>query len=257
MSIVDTHCHLSDRAFAEDLDAVIERARSEGVTKIVAVGGGGPIEDSERSAQIAERYDFIRATAGIHPHDAESWSDEVESAIDSLLLRDRVVAVGETGLDYFYDNSPREKQREVLGRHLALARKHGMPVVIHCRDAAKDLHDVLRAEAGGNLRGAVHCFTGEYEDARIHLDMGLLISFTGILTFKNASDLRETARRLPLDRLMVETDAPLLAPSPYRGKRNEPAWTRRVVEVLAELHGTNVESVAEATSRNAEELFFS
>jgi TatD DNase family protein len=256
MSLVDTHCHLSDRAFRGDLHAVIARAREAGVERIVAVGGGGPVADSERSAEIAAEHDFIRATAGIHPHDASTYDDETEATLERLLTRTRVVAVGETGLDYHYDNSPRDVQRDVLARHLQLARKHDMPIVIHCRKAEPDLHDVLAAEVSGELRGVVHCFTGDYEDARAHIDKGLLVSFTGILTFKNADALREVARRLPLDRLMVETDAPLLAPAPHRGKRNEPAWVGRVVEVLAQLHGTDVDTVADATTNNAVDLFF-
>ncbi|MEE8311012.1 MAG: TatD family hydrolase, partial [Candidatus Binatia bacterium] len=194
--------------------------------------------------------------AGIHPHDASTYDPATEAALERLLARERVVAVGETGLDYHYDNSPRDVQRDVLALHLQLARKHDMPVVLHCRKAEADLHDVLAAEASGELRGVVHCFTGGYEDARAHIDRGLLISFTGILTFKNADELRDVARRLPLDRLMVETDAPLLAPAPHRGRRNEPAWVGRVVEILAELHGTDVDAVAEATTRNAIDLFF-
>ncbi len=256
MSLVDTHCHLSNRAFRDDLDVVIARAREAGVERIVAVGGGGPIAHSERSAEIADEHDFIRATAGIHPHDASTYDPATEAALERLLARERVVAVGETGLDYHYDNSPRDVQRDVLALHLQLARKHDMPVVLHCRKAEADLHDVLAAEASGELRGVVHCFTGGYEDARAHIDRGLLISFTGILTFKNADELRDVARRLPLDRLMVETDAPLLAPAPHRGRRNEPAWVGRVVEILAELHGTDVDAVAAATTRNAIDLFF-
>ena len=256
MPLIDTHCHLSDRAFRDDLGAVIMRAREAGVERIVAVGGGGPLADSERSADIADEHDFIRATAGIHPHDASTYNDETEAALELLLARERVVAVGETGLDYHYDNSPRNVQRDVLARHLRLAHEHDMPVVIHCRDAEPDLHDVLDAELSGELRGVVHCFTGGYEDARAHIDRGLLISFTGILTFKNADDLRDVARRLPLDRLMVETDAPLLAPAPHRGKRNEPVWVGHVAEALAELHRTDVDTVARATTSNAIDLFF-
>lgn len=255
MAVVDTHCHLSDHAFRDDLEVVIGRARAAGVERIVAVGGGGPVADSERSAEIADRYDFIRATAGIHPHDASSYNDAVEAVLETLLARDRVVAVGETGLDYHYDNSPRDAQRAAFARQLNLARRHAMPVVIHCREAEADLSDVLRAETDGTLRGVVHCFTGSYDDARAHIDMGLLVSFTGIVTFKNAHELRDVARRLPLDRLMVETDAPLLAPQGHRGRRNEPAWLPAVGAVLAETLGRDVAEVAAATTRNARELF--
>ncbi len=255
--LIDSHCHLADKSFNGDREAVISRAASCGVHRIVAVGGGGPIEASEASAELAAANPSLRATAGIHPHDAGNYSDEIETRLRALLARPEVSAVGETGLDYYYDNSPRPAQREALARHLALAAEFRKPVVLHCRDAETDLREVLETERPGGLSGVVHCFTGSYEQAAHCIELGLLISFTGILTFKNAGDLRETARRLPLDRLMVETDSPYLAPQPYRGKRNEPAYVCEVAKVLAELRGVSIETVAEITSANAESLFFS
>lgn len=257
MSLIDTHCHLSDAAFDKDRSEVIERARDRGVHKMVAVGGGGPIEESEKSADIAALHDFIRSTAGIHPHDARSYDDEIEARIERLLLRPEVVAVGETGLDYFYDNSPRPEQRESLARHLALARKHDLPIVLHCRNAEADMREVLDSAAPGELRGVVHCFTGAYDDAKWYLSKGLTVSFTGIITFKKADDLRDVARRLPLDRLMVETDSPYLTPVPNRGKRNEPSFVGHVADMLAELQNTTREEVEEKTGAMAESLFFS
>jgi len=256
VGLADTHCHLTDRAFAGDLDEVIERARAAGVTHIVAVGGGGPIQASEAAAGLAERFPFIEATAGIHPHDASSYNDEIEARIISLLEAGRVVAVGETGLDYYYDHSPRDVQRVALARHIALAREHRVPIVLHCRDAESDLRDVLASETTAPVDGVVHCFTGTYEDARWYLDAGLAISFTGILTFKKADDLRDVVRRVPLDRIMLETDSPYLAPVPYRGKRNEPAYVVHVAEVVAQLHATTIENVVGATGAAAERLFF-
>jgi TatD DNase family protein len=256
VALADTHCHLTDRAFAGDLEEVIARARAAGVTHIVAVGGGGPIEASEAAASLAERFSFIHATAGIHPHDASSYDDAIEARIVSLLEAGRVVAVGETGLDYYYDNSPRDAQRAALARHLALARKHRVPIVLHCRDAESDLREVLASETTRPVDGVVHCFTGTYEDARWYLDAGLAISFTGILTFKKADDLRDVARRIPLDRMLLETDSPYLAPVPYRGRRNEPAYVAYVAEVVAELHATTIENVAAVTGAAAERLFF-
>jgi TatD DNase family protein len=256
VGLADTHCHLTDRAFAGDLDEVVARAAAAGVTHIVAVGGGGPIEHSEAAAALAERFPFIRATAGIHPHDASSYDDAIEARIVALLEANRIVAVGETGLDYYYDNSPRDAQRSSLARHIALARKHRVPIVLHCRDAESDLRDVLASEARPPIDGVVHCFTGTYEDARWYLDAGLAISFTGILTFKNAEALREVARRIPLDRMLLETDSPYLAPVPYRGKRNEPAYVAHVAKTVADLHATTVEHVAATTGAAAERLFF-
>jgi TatD DNase family protein len=256
VNLIDTHCHLSDESFDTDRADVIARAREAGVCKIVAVGGGGPIEESEKSAEIAALHDFIRATAGIHPHDSSSYDDATEARIERLLARPEVVAVGETGLDYYYENSPRPEQRDSLARHVALARKHDLPIVLHCRSAERDLREVLDSTAPGSLRGVVHCFTGSYEDACWYLDKGLLVSFTGIITFKKAQDLREVARRLPLDRLMVETDSPYLAPVPKRGRRNEPAYVVHVAEMLATLHSVDVDDVVAATGANAEALFF-
>jgi len=254
--LVDTHCHLSDPRFRSDVEAVIERARAAGVTRIVAVGGGGPVEASEEAAELAVRHSFLRATAGIHPHDAASYDDRIEARIEALLARPEVVAVGETGLDYYYEHSPRNTQCEALARHVALARRHDLPIVLHCRDAEADLRAVLDSEAPGGIRGVVHCFTGGYDDACWAIDKGLLVSFTGIITFKNADALRDVARRLPLDRLMVETDAPYLAPVPMRGKRNEPAFVVHTARALAAVRGIPLEDVALVTSANAETLFY-
>jgi TatD DNase family protein len=257
VALTDTHCHLTDKAFAEDLEAVIERARNAGVERMVAVGGGGPIEASEAAAELATRYPFLRATAGIHPHDAASYDGSIEARIVALVTARQVVAVGETGLDYYYEHSPRAAQRAALARHIALAREHALPIVLHCRDAESDLREVLQAEATLPIDGVVHCFTGNYEDACWYLDAGLAISFTGILTFKKADELRDVARRLPLERLMIETDSPYLAPAPHRGRRNEPAHVVHVAEALAELHSTSLELVAAATNATADRLFFS
>lgn len=256
VTLTDTHCHLTDPAFDEDRDAVIDRARAAGVKRMVAVGGGGPIEASQAAATLAERFPFIRSTAGIHPHDAASYDDRIENAIVDLVTSGRAVAVGETGLDYYYDNSPRAAQRAALARHLTVAQNVRVPVVLHCRDAEADLRDVLAAEASFPVDGVVHCFTGTYEDARWYLDAGLTVSFTGILTFKKADAIRDVARRLPLDRIMVETDSPYLAPVPNRGRRNEPANVVHVARALATLHSTTLERIAEVTNATAERLFF-
>ncbi len=254
--LIDSHCHLSDKKFSSDRGAVIARAHEAGVSHIVAVGGGGPIEDSEASADLARGNETIRATAGIHPHDAKDYDDAIEARIKVLLARPEVTAVGETGLDYYYDNSPRELQRQALARHLALAHSFDKPVVIHCREAETDFFEVFDSEFPDGHPGVMHCYTGGYQDARRALDRGLMISFSGILTFKNSKDLRDVAKKLPLDRLLVETDSPLLAPDPYRGKRNEPAYVVRVAEVLAGLHGVDLDVVSKSTSANTRVVFF-
>jgi TatD DNase family protein len=255
-TLVDTHCHITDPRFDSDRDAVIERAHAAGVERLVAVGGGGPIELSEAAVELAAGEPSMRATAGIHPHDAKTYDDAIEQRIVALAERGAIAAVGETGLDYYYEHSPRDVQKESLARQLALAERYDLPIVLHCRDAESDLRDVLASERDGQVRGVVHCFTGAYEDARWYVDKGLLISFTGIITFKNADALRDVARRLPLDRIMVETDSPYLAPVPHRGKRNEPAFVAHVAETLAEVRNIDVETLAEATTGNALALFF-
>jgi len=255
VGLVDTHCHLTDPRFAEDRDAVIARALAAGLTHIVAVGGGGPIEASEQALALAREHPFLRSTAGMHPHDAKDFDADAQARVEALLGQRECVAVGETGLDYYYNHSPAAVQREALARHIALAKRTGKPIVLHCRDAEADLKEVLSGESPGGIRGVVHCFTGSYEDARWYLDFGLVVSFSGILTFPKSDAMRETAARLPLDRLMVETDSPYLAPPPHRGKRNEPAYVARVAERLAELHSTPIDRLLELTGRTAAELF--
>lgn len=254
--LVDTHCHLTDPRFADDLDAVMQRAREAGLTHIVAVGGGGPIEASEQALELARRHPgFLRSTAGIHPHDAKNFDEATEARVAALLDARECVAVGETGLDYYYGHSPEDVQRDALARHVALARRTGKPIVLHCRDAEKDLKDVLSSEAPGGIRGVVHCFTGSYDDARWYVDFGLVVSFSGILTFPKSDAMRDVASRLPLDRLMVETDSPYLAPVPHRGRRNEPSYVAHVATLLASVQGVEVDAVHEATGRNAASLF--
>lgn len=255
VGLVDTHCHLTDPKFTDDRDAVIARALEAGLTHIVAVGGGGPVEASEQALALAKTHAFMRSTAGMHPHDAKDFDDATEARVAALLEQKECVAVGETGLDYYYNLSPVDVQRNALARHIALARRFDKPIVLHCRDAAADLKDVLASEAPGGIRGVVHCFTGTWDDARWYVDFGLVVSFSGILTFPKSEEMRDTASRLPLDRLMVETDSPYLAPAPHRGKRNEPAFVARVAERLAEVQHTTLERVLEATGRNAADLF--
>jgi TatD DNase family protein len=253
--LIDTHCHLTDARFAEDRDAVIARALEAGLTHIVAVGGGGPVEASEEALGLARKHPFMRSTAGIHPHDAKDFDEATEARVAKLLGERECTAVGETGLDYYYNHSPAEVQRDALARHIALAKRFDKPIVIHCRDAEKDLREVLASESPGGIRGVIHCFTGSYDDARWYIDFGLVVSFSGILTFPKSEAMRDTAARLPLDRLMVETDSPYLAPAPHRGTRNEPAYVARVAERLAEVQGVTLERVHELTGRNAADIF--
>lgn len=256
---IDSHCHVTASEFDADREAVLERAAAAGVERMLAIGAGYGLEDAERAADLAARDARIYATAGVHPHDARLWGAEAAARVKACLDRPRVVAVGECGLDYWYDHSPRDAQRRALAEQLGLARERGLPVCLHVRgrdaSAYEELLDLWQAEGRGALRGVLHCYTHTAEFARRALDRGLVVSFSGILTFKNAGELREVARALPLSHLLVETDAPLLAPQGFRGQRNEPARVVQVGEVLAEAQGVSVEQVAAATRANAAALF--
>jgi TatD DNase family protein len=255
----DSHCHVTADAFAEDRAEVIEHAAASGVTGFLAIGSGYGIAQNARAVTLAERDPRVYAAVGVHPHEASTLDDAGRAELDSLLDAPRVVAVGESGLDYHYMNSPREVQREVFAEQVATARARQLPVSIHVRgdepDAFGEMLDIWMAEARGEVRGVLHCYTGTLEFARRALDANFYVSFSGILTFKNDRGLRSVAAALPLERLMVETDAPLLAPEGFRGRRNEPAHVARVGEALAQTLKTPVDEVARATTRNAREFF--
>jgi TatD DNase family protein len=256
---LDSHCHVTAPEFDADRDAVLDRAEAAGVDTLLAIGSGWGLEACGRAVELAARDPRVFATAGVHPHDARVWDDAARAQVAGWLAEPRVVAVGECGLDYWYERSPRDAQRRAFAEQLALARERGLPVSIHVRgrDAAAydDLLAIWRAETGGALEGVLHCYTHTEAFARQALDAGLLVSFSGILTFERDGGLRAVARALPLDRLLVETDAPLLAPEGHRGRRNEPAWVVAVGRVLAAARGLPVEDVAAATRANACRLF--
>jgi TatD DNase family protein len=252
VSLVDSHCHLDDRQFDSDRDEVIQRARAAGVTRLVAIGTGEGPPDLEAAIRLAERYPFIYATIGVHPHDASKASPAAFDHLRELAAYMKVVAVGEIGLDYHYDFSPRDVQREVFAKQLALAEEAGKPVVIHTREAWDDTLSILRERWRGG--GIMHCFTGGPREAQEALALGFHLSFGGVLTFPKAESNRQAARLIPEDRLLVETDSPYLAPVPRRGKRNEPAFVVETAKKLAEIRGTTVEDIASVTTRNFERL---
>ena len=256
---LDSHCHLSAGEFDADRAEVIERAADDGVDAFIAIGSGYGIRSNRRAVELAAHDARVFATVGVHPHEASELDDELRGVLDGLLEAPRVVAVGECGLDYHYMNSERETQRSVFAEQVASARERDLPVTIHVRgdepNAYHELLEIWLAEGGGDLQGVLHCYTGTLEFARRAMDAGLFISFSGILTFKNDRGLRDVAREIPLERLMVETDAPLLAPQGFRGKRNEPARVALVGEVLAAVLDLPPEEVARATSANARALF--
>jgi TatD DNase family protein len=255
LPIIDSHCHLDFEDFRDDLPAVITRARGAGIISMVCVGSGGDLATAERAVALAKQEPDIFAAIGIHPHDAAKLTPEIWAGLEALAKKERVVGIGETGLDYFYDHSPRQVQREVFERFLRLAVAVARPVICHVRDAHDDAAAVLRAGPLPDAGGVIHCFTGNVDDARRYLDLGLYLSFSGVLTFKKADDVRKAAAYAPADRIMVETDAPYLAPIPHRGERNEPAFVVKTLEALAQVRAAGVSSIAETTTANAFRLF--
>ena len=255
----DSHCHLGADEFAGDRDEVAARAFAGGVEGLIAIGSGYGVARNARAVALAEADPRVWATVGVHPHEATELDDAGRAEIARLLAHPRVVGVGEAGLDYHYMNSPRAVQRAVFAEQLAWARERALPVSIHVRgdgpDAYDELLDIWGSEGRGEVRGVLHCYTGTLEFAQRALDRGLDVSFSGILTFKRDHGLRDVAAALPLERLLVETDAPLLAPEGFRGRRNEPRHVAAVGEVLARLHGKPLDEVARATTRNARACF--
>jgi TatD DNase family protein len=253
--LIDSHAHIQGNEYDGEVEAVIERARGAGVEKIIAVGGAGDMSSNTDAIALADSFPDIYATVGMHPHDAKDVGTEELRALSELTAHPKVVAVGETGLDYYYNHSPRDMQRRVFSQFIRIARQTGLPIVVHERDATKDAAELLRSEGAGELRGVIHCFTGNYEAACAYLDLGLYLSFTGIITFKNAESLRDVVRKVPLEHMLIETDSPFLTPVPHRGKRNEPAYVRFVAETVAIVRGISLEQVARITSANAQNLF--
>jgi len=256
---LDSHCHVTADAFAEDRDAVLARARRAGVDALLAIGSGYGIASNAAAVELAAREPDVFAAVGVHPHEASELEDALRPRLREWLDRPEVVAVGECGLDYYYMNSPHETQRAVFAEQVALARELDLPVSIHVRsegpEAYDELLDIWIAEGGGAVEGVLHCYTGSLAFARRALEHGFYVSFSGIVTFKKSGGLREVAKGLPLERLMIETDAPFLAPEGQRGHRNEPAWVERVGRTLAGLHEVPAEELARVTSANARRLF--
>lgn len=255
MSLTDSHCHLDDARFDADRDAVLERAVAAGVTRILAVGTGDGPPDLEAGIRLAERYPFLVASVGVHPHDAAKATPETFDRLAALARHPKVVAIGEIGLDYHYNFAPPERQREVFAEQLRLAAAAAKPVIIHTREAWEDTMNLLEEYSkGAHSGGIMHCFSGGPEQARRALALGFHLSFAGVVTFPKAERLREAARQVPLDRLLIETDAPYLAPVPHRGKRNEPAFVVETARRLAELREEPFETLARATTQNFERL---
>ena len=255
--LIDSHCHIDGEQFDADRYEVVQRARDAGVAAMLNVGTGDPNSDDFRKAvAIAEKYENVYASVGVHPHDAELYDDRAEAHLTELARSEKVIAWGEIGLDYYYDRSPRNVQVEVFRRQIGTARNLGLPIIIHSRNADDETVAILTEEcAYEGFRGIMHCFGGTPKMAESLMEIGFMISFAGNVTFKKAEDLRDAARVVPLDNLLVETDCPFLTPVPFRGKRNEPSYVKHTAKFLADLYGVEMEILAHATTRNFLDLF--
>jgi TatD DNase family protein len=254
---IDSHAHIDGDDFDNDREAVIERAHAAGVSVILNVGTGDPHSGVlERAVELGKAHKNVYTAIGTHPHDARLYDDAAEEKIKNLINDEHVIAWGEIGLDFHYDNSPRDVQLEVFKRQLRAARECDLPVVIHTREAETETIEILRSEyEGAQRRGVFHCFSGSMDLAQRAIEIGFMISFSGIVTFKKAEELRAVAKQVPLDRLLIETDCPYLTPIPYRGKRNEPAYVVEVARCLAGLHGVELEEMARITTDNFNRFF--
>lgn len=251
--LIDTHTHLDAEQFDEDREETISRAVEQGVTRMINIGFNR--ETIPTTMKLAESYDFIYAAIGWHPQDAITMQEADLDWIAELCRHEKVVAIGEIGLDYYWDTSPKDVQHAVFRKQIGLARELGMPIVIHNRDAHEDTVRILREEKAHEVGGVMHSFSGSWETAKLCLNMGFHLSFGGPITFKNAKQPKEVLKQTPIDRLLLETDAPYLTPHPYRGKRNESAYVNLVAEAAAELKGLSFQEIAEITTRNALERF--
>lgn len=254
---IDSHAHIDGHEFDADREEVIQRAHAAGVSVILNVGTGDPHSGAfERAVELGKAHDNIYTAIGTHPHDARLYDDAAEEKIKNLINNEHVIAWGEIGLDFHYDNSPRAVQIEVFKRQLRAARECDLPVVIHTREAETETIEILKSEYdGAPRRGVFHCFSGSMDLAQLALEIGFMLSFSGIVTFKKADELRAIAKLAPLDRLLIETDCPYLTPIPYRGKRNEPAYVVEVARCLATLHGIEMEEMGHITSENFNRFF--
>jgi TatD DNase family protein len=259
---VDSHAHLDGKQFDSDREQVIARAREAGVVTMVAIGNGDGPPELDAGIRLAEQYPFLYATIGIHPHEARLASDHAFAEMEQLAKHPKIIAWGEIGLDYYYDHSPRDVQKQVFVRQMELAAAANRPIVIHCRpsdnsdNAWEDCLQLISEQwAPKGIGGVLHCFTGKWPQAKRALDMGFMISFAGNVTFPKAQQIRDAALEVPLDRMFIETDCPYLAPIPYRGKRNEPAYVKETARKIGELRALSMEEVGERTARNFYNFF--
>ncbi len=250
--LVDTHAHLNDEQFDEDRDQVIKRAKETGIETIINIGFNR--ETIFTTLELIEQYDFIYGAIGWHPNDAHEMTDDDLQWIEELTTHPKILAIGEIGLDYYWDYAPKDVQQEVFRKQIQMAKKVKLPIIIHDRDAHQDICSILKEEGAGEIGGIMHSFSGSVEMAKECMEMGFYISFSGPVTFKNAKKPKEVATETPLDRILVETDAPFLTPEPFRGKRNESSYVRFVAQKIAELKEMDIEQIEKITTENAKRI---
>lgn len=251
--LFDTHAHLDNPKFDKDREKIIRDLKKNDVDFII--NPGADFASSIKAVKLAEKYDNIYAAVGIHPHEAKSMDEDTIGLLEGFTNKEKVVAIGEIGLDYHYDNSPRDIQKKWFREQIRLAKKVNLPIIVHDRDAHQDTFDIIKDELDENLTGVLHCYAGSVEMAKKYIDMGFFISFAGPLTFKNAKTPKRVCESLPLDRILIETDSPYLTPEPNRGKRNEPLYVRYMAAMIAELKEVSFKEVAKKTKENAKKLF--
>ena len=251
--LIDSHAHLDDERFDRDRERLIESLKENGIDLVI--NPGDDLQSSIKAVALAEKYENIYAAVGVHPHAAKEMDDATIGILKSFANREKVIAIGEIGLDYYYDNSPRNIQRQRFIEQLNLAKEVDLPVIIHSRSAAGETFEILKEAQDGNLEGVLHCYSGSVEMAIEYIKLGFYISIAGPITFKNSRVAKEVAKAVPLDKLLIETDSPYLTPEPYRGKRNEPIYVRYVAGTIAEAKGLSFEEIAKATAENAKKLF--
>ncbi len=251
--LFDSHAHLDDRRFDKDRNEIIVHSYDNGIKRIINVGAD--VKSIYTSLELAQKYKFIYSACGIHPHDADTYNDNVEKQLREISKDPNTVAIGEIGLDYYYENSPRDIQKEAYSKQIRLAGELGLPIIIHDRDAHMDCINILKSEKTIDMRGVFHCYSGSAEMVKTIIAMGFYVSFTGVITFKNARKTLEAVAAVPIDRLLVETDCPYMAPEPKRGKRNIPDYVRFTVEKMAQIHGMDFEKLCETLWDNTHRLF--
>jgi len=251
--LFDSHAHLDDKKFDKDRDETIKQARESGIARIINVGAD--IKSCYTSLALAQKHDFIFNACGIHPHDADTYNDDIERQLREITKDSNTVAIGEIGLDYYYDNSPREIQKQAYARQINLAGELGFPIIIHDRDAHKDCIDILKAEKTQDMKGVFHCYSGSAEMVKTIVNMGFYVSFTGVITFKNARKTIDALAAVPLERLLVETDCPYMSPEPKRGRRNVPDFMRFTAMKMAQIHNLDFDELCQILWDNTHELF--